>query len=252
MRPIVQPPARSYPPPLLHPPPHWARRLARDWWHLQWLKLIGIAVWTWLFFAAYFVLLRNPQAPVTPMPLTTLDGWFGFQAAAVWPYLSLWLYVGIAPALQPRLRSLLAYGVWVGALCVLGLLCFYLWPTAVPPQVHQIDTPTGAAGHSALALLRGVDAAGNACPSMHVAMAVFSGTWLHAQLRAAGAPGWTRLINTAWLLAIVWSTLALRQHVVLDVVAGALLGGAVAAASLRWGLAPAVATGPASALQARH
>ncbi len=232
----MQPRAQTSSSATRHTLPPWARTLLQRWWHLQWLKLIGIVAWTWLFFAAYFVLLRNPQGPVTLMPLTALDGWFGFHAGAVWPYLSLWLYVGIAPALQPSLRSLLAYGAWVGVLCALGLLCFYAWPTAVPPHAHDIDA--AAATQPALALLRGVDAAGNACPSMHVAMAVFSGCWLHRQLRSVRAPRWTQLANGVWLLAIVWSTLALRQHVVLDVLAGALLAAVVVGAALRWGPVP--------------
>ncbi|WP_326539575.1 phosphatase PAP2 family protein [Pseudorhodoferax sp.] len=231
MPPIARPPL----PLTTAQPAGWAHTLARRWWHLQWLKLLGIGVWTWLFFVVYFALLREPAAAVTTMPLTPLDGWFGFHPEALWPYLSLWVYVGIAPALQPTLRTLLAYGIWTGLLCVLGLLCFYYWPTTVPPQAHHIDA--ALAGNPGLALLRGVDAAGNACPSMHVAMAVFSGRWLQRQLAAVGAPRWPRLASAAWLLAIVWSTLALRQHVVLDVVAGALLGLAVAEAALRWGSA---------------
>jgi membrane-associated phospholipid phosphatase len=42
------------------------------------------------------------------------------------------------------------------------------------------------------------------------------------------------VLNVAWFAAIAWSTLAVKQHVVLDVVAGALLGLAFALPSLRW------------------
>ena len=69
---------------------------------------------------------------------------------------------------------------------------------------------------------------------MHVAYAVFTAAWLARALKAARVPDALHLLNIGWLLAIAWSTVAVRQHVVLDVVAGALLGAAFAWLSLRW------------------
>lgn len=189
----------------------------------------------WVFFAAYFHVLRNPVGPVTEMPLTALDAWIPFQPAAFWAYVSLWVYVGIAPALLPTLAAGLRHAAWAAALCASGLLCFWLWPTAVPPSMHHLDQ--AMAGHAGFALLRGVDAAGNACPSLHVASAVFSAMGIRRVLAAAGAPWALHVVNLVWLLLIVWSTVAIRQHVVLDVVAGAALGLAFGLPSARW-LAP--------------
>lgn len=220
----------------------WAATLARHWRHRQWLKVIGICAFMWLFFVAYFHVLRNPVHPVTAMPLTPLDDWIAFVPAAFWVYVSLWFYVGIAPGLLPSVRALLGYGAWIAALCAAGLLCFWLWPTAVPSQAHQLDP--AVADHPGFALLRGVDAAGNACPSLHVATASFTAMWIHRQLAAAGAPRALQALNLTWLLLIAWSTVAVRQHVVLDVVAGAALGVAFGLAALRFGPAPQVqATG---------
>ena len=69
---------------------------------------------------------------------------------------------------------------------------------------------------------------------MHVAFAVFSALWLAQVLKTLRVPASLHALNLAWLLAITWSTVAIRQHVVLDVVAGALLGGVFAVLSLRW------------------
>jgi membrane-associated phospholipid phosphatase len=41
------------------------------------------------------------------------------------------------------------------------------------------------------------------------------------------------VFNTVWLLLIVYSTLAIKQHVLLDALAGAALGAAFGWASLR-------------------
>ena len=192
------------------------------------LKVVGTTAFTWLFFIGYFHLLRQPVNPVTMMPLTALDRLIPFQPEALIAYFSLWVYIGVAPGLQLTFRELASYGVWVGALCLTGLGLFYLWPTQIPPIA------TDATDFPGFAILQGVDAAGNACPSMHVAVAIFTALWVEHLLRQAGAPVVLRVINWTWFAAIAYSTLAVKQHVVLDVVAGALLGMAFAWPSLRW------------------
>lgn len=195
-----------------------------------WLKAIGISLFMWVFFIGYFHLLRNPAYPVTQMPLTALDQAIPFQPGAVIAYLTLWLYVGIPPGLLLNFRQLVVYGLWAAALCLTGLACFYFFPTAVPPLALDPDL----ARFPAFALLQGVDASGNACPSLHVATAMFSAIWIHRLLREMGAPNALRIVNGAWFLLIVHSTLATKQHVVLDVVAGVPLGIVFAFAALRW------------------
>jgi membrane-associated phospholipid phosphatase len=207
----------------------WSEQLLQRIRHRFWLKVIGVSGFTWLFFIAYFHLLRNPVRPVIPVPMTALDHAIGHQAWAFWAYVSLWFYVGIAPGLMLRLRDLLLHGAWAASLCATGLLVFYLMPTAVPPHTLSPEL----ASHPGFALLQGVDAAGNALPSLHVATALFSAAWVQRLLRCIGAPAWLDAVNGAWLLLIVYSTMAIKQHVLLDVVAGALLGGFFAWASLR-------------------
>lgn len=192
------------------------------------LKLIGTTAFTWIFFIGYFHLLRSPAHAVAVMPLVALDHLIPLQPQMLGIYLSLWFYVGIAPGLQLSFAELLAYGLWVGALCLTGLALFYFWPTAIPLPMPN------TAGFEGFSLLRGVDAAGNACPSMHVAVAMFSALCIERVLRVIQAPAPLRLLNAAWFLAIAYSTLAIKQHVVLDVLAGALLGIAFAVPALRW------------------
>ena len=209
------------------PRPRWTHEIALRMRRHFALKFIGTSLWTWAFFIGYFHLLRHPVHPVFVMPLTALDALVPFQPETLYAYLSLWLYVGIAPGLQRNLRELLVYGAWAGALCATGLTLFYLWPTAVPKVPLAVGHVPG------FQMLQGVDAAGNACPSMHVAIAMFSALWTEYQLRGIGAPAGLRAFNGAWFLAISWSTLAIRQHVVLDVLGGALLGITFALPSLR-------------------
>ena len=212
----------------------WTAQILVRMRHLLWLKAIGISVFMWLFFIGYFHLLRNPVFPMTQMPLTALDRAIPFQPTALVAYVSLWLYVGIPPGLVLGLRPLIVYGLWVGGLCSAGLTLFYFFPTAVPP--HGLGAEMAA--HPAFAMLQGVDAAGNACPSLHVATALFSAIWIDRLFRDVTAPTVLRALNACWLILIVYSTLAIKQHVVLDVLAGAMLGSLFAVASLRWRPAP--------------
>jgi len=190
------------------------------------LKVLATTVVIGLFFVAYFHLLHHPEHAVRTVPLTALDRIIPFEPAALFVYLTLWLYVGVGPGLQPNLRALVAYGFWIGGLCAAGLVIFLLWPTNVPPT--GVD-PSRYAGFS---MLQGVDAAGNACPSMHVATAIFTMLRLQDVWRRIGAPTLIQIVNLTWCSAIVLSTLFIKQHVVLDVISGALLGAAFAVASL--------------------
>lgn len=211
----------------LSPSAWWVDLRQRIWRYLA-LKVLGISGFMWLFFLGYFHTLRNPVHPVFEMPLTVLDAWVPFQPEALAAYLSLWFYVGIAPGLLLRLRELVAYGLWAAALCGCGLLVFHFWPTAVPRPESGIND------HPGFAMLQGVDAAGNACPSLHVATAVFTAIWIERLMRIVGAPAALRLANLVWVVAIAWSTLAIRQHVALDAIAGTVLGTVFAALSIRY------------------
>jgi membrane-associated phospholipid phosphatase len=194
--------------------------------HLH-LKSIGTMLFISLFFGAYFTLLKDPAYPTTVMPITLLDRLIGFQPMALPMYLSLWVYVSLPPALLATRRELYGYGLAMAGTCLAGLIVFYFWPTAVPAA--DIDW----AQYPDVYFLKSMDASGNACPSLHVVTAVFSGIWLHHLLRRFGAPLWILLFNSAWCIAIIYSTIATRQHVAMDVLAGLALGVVAAYLSLQ-------------------
>src|SRR5882762_10227868 len=88
---------------------------------LWWLKAAGTIAFMSLFFALYFHVQKSPRFPVTHIPLTWLDRAIPMQAWGWIPYLSLWLYTSLPPALQPNFRSLAYYGVCISALCGTGV-----------------------------------------------------------------------------------------------------------------------------------
>lgn len=190
-------------------------RLCAEWR----LKLFGLPAFIVVFFVGYFLLLRFPVFAVKPMPVTAMDEAIAFQSVSLVVYFSLWFYVCMAAALLRTRAELLFHAKVAGVMGTVGLAVFFFWPTAVPLAAGLRETDVAT-----LSWLKQVDAAGNACPSLHVAFAVFSGLWLNRSLKEMRLPFGLRLLNAAWCIAIAYSTLATKQHVVVDVLAGGILG----------------------------
>jgi membrane-associated phospholipid phosphatase len=205
----------------------WYRLAAAEIPRHVYLKSLGTTIFIGLFFGAYFYLLKDPAYPTTVMPVTLLDRLIGFHPLAFPMYISLWVYVSLPPALLATRRELYGYGRAMAGTCLAGLVVFYFWPTVVPAA--DIDWSQ----YPGVAFLKSMDASGNACPSLHVVTAVFSGIWLHHLLRRFGAPLWILIFNWVWCIGIVYSALATRQHVAVDVLAGLVLGVLAAYLSLR-------------------
>jgi len=190
--------------------------------------MIGLALGMTWFFAAYFWVLRHPLFPVTTVPATAIDRLIHFRPEALPLYLSLWFYVSLVPALLVERRELVSYALAAVGISVVGLGIFLRWPTTVDwPDADWSPYP-------AFAFLQSVDATGNAFPSLHVAFAVFTAVWLERLLRQMGAGRVVRAFNWLWCLGILYSTVATRQHVALDVLAGDGLGAAVAGLHGHW------------------
>lgn len=213
-----------------------AIRFARLWW----LKALGFSLYMTAFMALYFALLRHPLFPVTLMPLVGLDHRIGFEPWSLLLYATLWLYISIVPSLLQDWSEARVYLGQVTLLSVAGFAIFLFYPTAVPPA--NIDW----SAYPSVAFLKSLDASGNACPSMHAAFAALTLLWLHRLLRHLGAPLWLRLGNGLWCLGILYSILATKQHVALDLYAGVALGLAVALLYPAPKLMPVLQTKPAA------
>jgi hypothetical protein len=196
----------------------WYRRVGPKMIALWRLKLTGILVLMTAFFAAYILVLRFPIYPVTVMPVLGVDRLIGFQPWTLGLYLTLWCYIPLAPLMLVSRRELRAYALAAIALSLAGLAIFLIWPT-------QVALPAVVWGrYPGFVALKAIDHSGNACPSLHAAFAVFSAIELGRELRRNGEPGPFRVLNWLWCLGILYATLATKQHVVLDLLAGAALG----------------------------
>jgi membrane-associated phospholipid phosphatase len=183
-----------------------------------WLKAFGIPGAIALFFVGYLLLQHFPLFPVTVMPVTALDRWIGFHPWSLVLYFSLWIYISLPPVLLVEKRGLASYLEAAVGLSLVGFLIFLFWPTARP------DFAINWANYPGFGFLKTVDLARNACPSLHAAFAIFSALWLGRQLRVIKAPVIVQILSGLWCLGILYSTIATRQHVALDIYAGGALG----------------------------
>ena len=188
------------------------------------MKMLSTAGGIAVFFYAYFWAMRHPLTAVTVMPVTWLDELVGFQPLSFPLYAFLWVYISLGTALAKDLRELASFGVASLGMSAVGLAIFMLLPTRAPD--FAIDWSL----YPSMQFLKSVDVSGNAFPSLHAAFCVFTAVVLHAQLTAIGAARWLRAGNLLLSAGILYSTMATRQHVALDVVAGAMLGGAASLA----------------------
>lgn len=206
----------------------WYRGLAPRALSLLWFKSAAACVIAVTFFSGYFALLNHPQFAVTLMPVTWLDRIVSFQPGSLLIYVSLWVYIGLPPALLDTRRELLRYYAGIYALALAGMAVFFFWPTSSPrPAIDWARYPV-------FGPLLSVDRSGNALPSLHAAFAVFTAVWFDRLLRHPGDTGIARALNWVWCVGILYSTLATKQHVAVDLYAGSVLGALAARLHARW------------------
>lgn len=162
-----------------------------------------------LYLGAQHFPLRTP----TLVPHTSLDEMIAFAPNWIWIYIAAYPYVPIAFFLLKKAQHIYAYANSYVILTIGSVFVFALWPTTLPRAPFPTDS--SVAGIT-LEWLRGLDAPTNCLPSLHVATSLLSSWWLGCQKRWWGVAGF---IFTG---LVIWSTLALKQHVVWDALTGVL------------------------------
>jgi hypothetical protein len=142
--------------------------------------------------------------------------WLPFDAAWIWPYVSMFVLVGLPWFMLPNFRQVQRFAVCLLAIAALGWIVFMAYPTAcVRPS---------ADGQSAYyAMLLALDRPNNCLPCLHSAFSVLA-VWALVRTttifrRITGA-----VFLAAWLVLICISIVALRQHTDGDMLAGFGLG----------------------------
>lgn len=182
-----------------------------------------------LFCAGYFSLQRFTIFEPRQLPLSWIDRAVEFDPEWVYVYQSIYLFMPVAPWLASRRADLVRYArgfAWLSAISFIVFLCF---PVAGPRPDSPGPVP------AAYAWLVSYEGTLNAFPSLHAGLTTYS---LHFGYRvvAEGKGRRTRwllaLVALGWAGAILFATIATKQHYAVDLVAG--VGLAVLCHVLAW------------------
>lgn len=199
------------------------------------LKVTLTIVLNIIFWTGYGLLGRYAFFPVHDMSPTQLDRMIPFQPEPwSWVYLSYYALSGGLPWLLPDRASIRRYVVCVAVMMIVSFSAFLFLPT-------RVVRPTEFGDGFAMNLIVGLDGTMNACPSLHAAFIV-SMSGLAWRVFGAAIPRWLVVFCAVWFAAVLYSTIAIRQHYVMDLVAGAATGWL--AHWLAWRGASAAATMP--------
>jgi membrane-associated phospholipid phosphatase len=156
---------------------------------------------------------------------TPIDARIPFVAQAIWPYLCVFP-LALSPLVFVRDAALMRrIALAYAATIVVSLLCFALYPVSASDLRPSVSAPGVSA--AAVRVLYALDPPYNLCPSLHVSLAVLAAISASKALkRHAG-------LLFAAACAIAVSTCLIKQHFLVDVLAGAVLAALVAGVTLR-------------------
>lgn len=192
------------------------------------LFLVMAGLLTSLEFAVFHVQTQWAHAGMTFWrPETAFDAQIPLLPAWIWPY---WLYFAFLGTPIWLVKDRIELGAVAGGLTLVhfaGYACFLTWPSEMPREAltcNPFELACGLVG--AMYLL---DPGYGVFPSLHVAASVFLAIFafdVRSPLR------WPIALFT---LAVIFSTVFVRQHYVIDLPAGILLGVLVGRIGMRVG-----------------
>lgn len=179
-------------------------------------KLLLTVVLNALFWTGYEWLGRTPMLPVRTVPRLWPDDAIPFQPRPwAWVYLSQFLLTGLLPWLIDSRETIRRYVVGFAVMSGTSFAVFAVWPVASPRPAGPVD--------GALAAIHFYDGTLNAFPSLHAAFLVYMARLAWRMFGRGLSPvKWGA--GAAWGAAILYATIATRQHFTLDLVAGGAIG----------------------------
>lgn len=203
-------------------------------WQAEWrLKLLLFLACNAIFWTIYQGLSRHAFFPRWEVPSTWLDDAVSFQPGLwSWVYLSQFLFTGILPLLLVTRADIRRYVISLTVMSITSFTIFLFFPTQGP-------RPNAIGNQAAMRWIASGDGFLNALPSLHAAFVVCMGC---LAVRLFG--GKVLPVVALWGGAILYATLAIKQHYALDLLTGGALGWV--ADSLAWRGVSAAARIPVS------
>ncbi len=176
-----------------------------------------IVVFLCLCFSYYFV---QRIYPGTLNLITDLDRNIPFVGVFVWPYISLF------PVLALTFIFLVKrYYVFMTAMlsCIIATaIALYMYMLFPSSYMLRPDIITGDISSYMCALVYTHDLPNNSFPSLHVAYALI--IYCILGISVYGHILWLKIAYLVWMLMVIASTLLIKQHHIIDVFCGMIVG----------------------------
>jgi membrane-associated phospholipid phosphatase len=181
---------------------------------------VGLTVGlTAVFALGWWAIPRYLVGEAHTLPLTALERRLPFVESFVYVYLSICLFMPLGPYLTIQRPALARHAAGFLLVTLLAFLGFVLYPVRLPPLEATPAT-------LALQLLV-EDTRLNNLPSLHAAYTLYSLRYWGELLPEVPGPGARRAVALgvgAWAGLVLASILLIKQHYLIDVVAGVALG----------------------------
>ncbi|HEY7402690.1 MAG TPA: fatty acid desaturase [Candidatus Angelobacter sp.] len=161
----------------------------------------------------YFWLEHHTFFSVHVVQPGAVDRFLPFVPFAVWIYISLYIQLSLPLLLgcdAVRLRRMIFGFAWIS---IVSNLIFLFWPTAIPAS-------SSVASNLPLRLVQLADTSGNALPSLHASLAIYCALCSAALLKSKRL----RVSLWIWTILILASTLLIKRHQLVDIIAGSSMG----------------------------
>ncbi len=179
---------------------------------IQILILLGFS-----FIVLYIATNRFHFIQPFEIPFTVADQLVGFDPKWVWIYLLTYPYVVLPVLLIRKEFEVEAFSKAFVAVLSLSAVIFVVYPTTM---LRPLADPASSLSELALEWLRMADTPANCVPSAHVSLSLLASFAL-ARVTARCA---IKTVLWIFFFAICFSTMAVKQHVVIDVLSGATVG----------------------------
>ncbi len=184
--------------------------------HREWFRHLAAALALTVFIAGtYLGSQRVNFRPVHWLRPTALDRAIPVAPLAVYLYVTFYPFLWIVGLLCDR-TTFRRYLIALVATAALSCVFFVFFPTGVARG--EIETRSAPALYG---LITRTDLPRNALPSEHASLSIIAA--LVCRQALCDRP-LLRAVSFVWIALILWSTLAIRQHVLADLLAGAALG----------------------------
>ncbi|MFD2160634.1 phosphatase PAP2 family protein [Rubritalea tangerina] len=171
----------------------------------------GVILVIWIM-APYLLLQQFAIRDVYWLEPTVWDRSIPINFYGLWFYFTYYILLGVV-GLSVRKPVYMRFLLTVGWTVLVAHMVFLFFPNGVSRE----EIP-GEGAPFFYEVILAYDAPRNAFPSLHAALAVIAGLAVNRCCRYHPV---ARVLVWCWVLGIFWSTIALRQHVLVDLLGGA-------------------------------